>query len=265
MQTAASVHYLYDKSTGMELIACDGSELSYPLHNHVSVFTVGLVLRGAIVFTAGNVSRICEKDACFAVPPYLPHQMEAVQPYTLLTLCVPKTGRKDALSVQAGRLLAASDMVLTQTQTARLLDTLAHLDEAAPLRTAAPWVEQARAQLESCPEENVRIAEMARAFYVSPYHFIRSFKQAVGLTPHQFQVQNRVRKAQRFLQEQISSTQAALAAGFCDQSHFIRQFERQVGLTPTAYKNACRALPGPAKGRCPLDSCKPLKRLERNF
>ena len=75
------------------------------------------------------------------------------------------------------------------------------------------------------------IDEMARSSYISKYHFIRSFKKAVGLTPHQFQIQNRVRKAQQMLKYVDNITEVALTTVFCDQSHFIKQFERYVGLT----------------------------------
>ncbi len=64
------------------------------------------------------------------------------------------------------------------------------------------------------------------------YRFIRSFKAEVELTPHQFQIQNRIRKAQRLIHEADTITEVALTTGFCDQSHFIKQFEKQVGLSP---------------------------------
>ena len=77
---------------------------------------------------------------------------------------------------------------------------------------------------------------MAQNAFISKYHFIRSFKSEVGLTPHQFQVQNRIRKAQSLISEAETITEVALKTGFYDQSHFIRQFEKYVGLTPSAYK-----------------------------
>lgn len=239
-----SVQYLYDTSSGIEVVFCEGTTFSYPAHNHVSVFTGGIVLRGAVVFTAGGAARICKAGACFAVPPYIPHQIEARGPYTLLTVCVPKSRLRDdweALQAPLRRLLSVSGAALTRAQAVRLSEMLASFDTA-PAHRVPPWVEQARARLEQRPEEAVCVADMARAGYISPCHFIRCFRRYVGLTPHQFQMQNRVRMGQRLLRTQFSSTDAALAAGFCDQSHFIRQFKKQVGLTPTAYQRACRAL-----------------------
>lgn len=86
------------------------------------------------------------------------------------------------------------------------------------------------------------INEMAHSLYISKYHFIRRFKQIVGLTPHQFQIQNRVRKAQRMLNDIDSITEVALITGFCDQIHFIKQFEKYIELTPTVYKVSCRQM-----------------------
>ena len=74
------------------------------------------------------------------------------------------------------------------------------------------------------------------------HHFIRNFKQETGLTPHQFQLQNRIRKAQHLLSGSDTITEVAMTTGFCDQSHFIKQFEKIVGLTPSDYKLACNTL-----------------------
>lgn len=48
MRAEHPIRYLRDKSAGLELILCRDSSISYPLHNHASVFTVGLVLRGCV-------------------------------------------------------------------------------------------------------------------------------------------------------------------------------------------------------------------------
>lgn len=58
MQKINSVQYLYDRNADIELILCIDSAISYPLHNHVSVLTIGLVLCGAISLTVGDNSFI---------------------------------------------------------------------------------------------------------------------------------------------------------------------------------------------------------------
>jgi AraC-like DNA-binding protein len=91
-------------------------------------------------------------------------------------------------------------------------------------------------------ESDLDIREMADAGHASKYHFIRMFKRAVGLTPHRFQLQNRIRKAQRLIEDGMSLTDIAFVTGFFDQSHFIKCFKKTVGITPSEYKQACQRI-----------------------
>ena len=77
---------------------------------------------------------------------------------------------------------------------------------------------------------------MAADSNTSPFHLIRKFKKAFGLTPHQFQIQCKVRKAQKLLEEEKSVCEVTYDAGFCDQSHLDRCFQKVVGLTPKEYR-----------------------------
>ena len=85
-----SIHYIYHSNMGMELIFCENSTISYPTHNHVSVFTIDIVLDGSIVLTANNGIRIYEKNQTFIIYPYMPHSISAHSSYTLLSLCINK-------------------------------------------------------------------------------------------------------------------------------------------------------------------------------
>lgn len=247
MQKVNNIKYLYDRNADIELILCIDSTISYPLHNHVSVLTTGLVLCGSIFLTVGNNSYTCKKDSSFTILPYVPHTIEAKNPYSLLTLCINKNiinkDSKDEIKNNIRHLLAvACEVELTKIQTIQLLNCLDSLDNASLTYSVKPFIDSAKKQIECYPEIKLSIDEMAHSLYISKYHFIRSFKQAVGLTPHQFQIQNRVRKAQHMLNNIDSITEVALVTGFCDQSHFIKHFERYVGLTPAVYKISCKIL-----------------------
>lgn len=247
MQKVNSIQYLYDRNADIELILCVDSAISYPLHNHVSVLTISLVLCGSIFLTVGDNSYTCKKDSSFTILPYVPHTIEAKNPYSLLTLCINKNiinkCSKDEIKNNIRHLLAvACELELTEIQTIQLLNCLDSLDNSSLSYSIKPFIDSAKKQIECYPEMNLSIDEMAHSLYISKYHFIRSFKQAVGLTPHQFQIQNRVRKAQHMLSDIDSITEVALTTGFCDQSHFIKHFEKYVGLTPTVYKISCKIL-----------------------
>jgi AraC family transcriptional regulator len=84
--------------------------------------------------------------------------------------------------------------------------------------------------------EDVPLGALAAVAGLSPYHFARLFKQSTGLAPHQYLIQVRVDRAKGLLLgSEASITDAALQAGFCDQSHFAAHFKRIYGLTPKAF------------------------------
>ena len=55
--TINNIRYLYHAETGIELIFCNNSTISYPLHNHVSVLTIGIILDGFVILTTNKKSR----------------------------------------------------------------------------------------------------------------------------------------------------------------------------------------------------------------
>lgn len=81
--------------------------------------------------------------------------------------------------------------------------------------------------------QDVKLIEIAAIAQMSQYHFLRLFKQSMGVTPHQYILQCRIDKAKYLLQHsELSIADIAARVGFCDQSHFTRYFKRIVGVTP---------------------------------
>lgn len=244
MQKKNTIQYLFDQTSGIELILCINSAISYPLHNHVSVHTIGVVLCGSIVLTVGSHSFGYETGTSFVLFPYVPHAIEAQHPYSLLTLCINKKmlnqySKDDIINIVHHLLAANCAFDLSEIQEIHLFKSLDSLDKAYLPHPVEPWIDSVRRQIECHPEMRISLDEMAKALYLSKFQFIRSFKHSVGLTPHQFQIQNRIRKAQHLLIDNRNITEVALATGFCDQSHFIKHFKKYIGLTPTVYKESC--------------------------
>lgn len=247
------IRYLTCADRALEVIICTDSTLSYPLHNHISVFTIGLVIKGSLSVTIGQTSHLYCNGQTFIIPPYLPHSINAADSYTLLSLCIREElfcrcnydmQILKACVNKALRSVAVANKLSWQ-QLVQLTDCLDSLSGKAELfrhNTGDQFINNLKQRLERAPENKFSINDMAQATCTSKYHLIRCFKRAVGLTPHQFQLQNRIRKAQRLLSSADTITKAALTAGFCDQSHFIKHFEKYTGLTPTDYKNSCHRL-----------------------
>src|SRR5215467_4505684 len=71
---------------------------------------------------------------------------------------------------------------------------------------------------------------------LSPHHFARMFKQAMGVSPHQYILHRRIEQAKTLLLKQnVSLATIASELGCVDQSHFTRAFKRLVGMTPHAF------------------------------
>jgi AraC family transcriptional regulator len=87
-------------------------------------------------------------------------------------------------------------------------------------------------------DENVSLAELAGELRLSPFHFARLFKEATGFPPHEYQLQLRVRRAQKLLLQTPRRTVAEIACelGFADESHLRRHFKRIVGMTPGQFR-----------------------------
>lgn len=72
---------------------------------------------------------------------------------------------------------------------------------------------------------------------MSRYALVRRFKAEIGLPPHTYQTALRVQLAKRLIEAGARPVDAALRAGFTDQSHLNRHF-RRIGMTPAVYAKA---------------------------
>lgn len=108
-------------------------------------------------------------------------------------------------------------------------------------------VQRAVAYIHANISARLRLTDIAAAARMSPFHFSRTFRKALGSAPHRYVVQARVDHAKRLLEGNASLAEIADAAGFSDQSHMSRVFRRFTGQSPKQYR-ARRRLPG----RCPL-------------
>jgi transcriptional regulator GlxA family with amidase domain len=103
---------------------------------------------------------------------------------------------------------------------------------------SSPSVLKAIRRLDTAPEIPTSLAELAALSGVSRFQLLRGFARDVGTTPHAYLIQRRVRLVRRLLAASRSPVDAALLAGFADQSHMTRAFVRQFGITPGRYKAA---------------------------
>jgi AraC-like DNA-binding protein len=99
-------------------------------------------------------------------------------------------------------------------------------------------VRLAREFLEHHLDEQVHLTDIAQAAGLPVYRLFRAFNRDVGMTPHGFQRQARVRMAMDLIRAGRPLSEVAAATGFADQAHLTRGFRRVLGMTPGAYRMA---------------------------
>ena len=108
---------------------------------------------------------------------------------------------------------------------------------AAPTSREAKRVVEAIRFVEADAARPLQLKEMAAAAAMSKYHFLRVFRRLTGMTPHQYLISARLRRAALALASSRRPVlQIALDAGFGDLSTFNSRFRATFGLTPTQYR-----------------------------
>jgi AraC-like DNA-binding protein len=188
-------------------------------------------------------SRIREWRMIYFDPPLVAKELAGEGTGTLELVC-PVT--KDLLLARRfGRLFASltdceKDSVSVEENLLLLLVRTAHrygMARSACYRHA-PCLRGVLERLNAAPEIPVTLHELAELCGVSRFRLVRAFACATGVTPHAYLVQRRVELAKQLLARGRTPVQAALQAGFADQSHMTRAFVRQLGVTPSRYQAA---------------------------
>lgn len=202
-----SINTMYYRYNNIDWIYCLNSRQSYPIHTHTNHVTIGYIIDGMVSIICDGEEYVYHMGDFYYILPDTPHAIEPINStaYSMISMCI-SAGK---IPVEVGEI---------------------------------SYEKKLKQMILEAPEKGFLIADMAERIGISPYHMIRQFKAVCGLTPHQFQIQCRVRKAQRLLEEGKSVTEVAYAAGFCDQSHFDRCFHKIVRLTPSEYKQSIKRL-----------------------
>ena len=94
--------------------------------------------------------------------------------------------------------------------------------------------------IEANLSEKITLSDLAKVANLGKFYFIHSFKSYANMTPYDYVLQLRVKRAKKLLQSSdIPICDVALECGFGNQSHLAKHFRKKLGITPMNYrKNA---------------------------
>jgi AraC-like DNA-binding protein len=88
------------------------------------------------------------------------------------------------------------------------------------------------------------LQQIAAELDLSVSHFSRAFRISVGLPPHQWLIQRRVKAAKQLMSvRDLPLSEIAISAGFANQSHFTRVFSSTVGVSPAVWRREVLGAP----------------------
>jgi len=87
--------------------------------------------------------------------------------------------------------------------------------------------------------EDIALDDLAAAAGVSRFHFLRLFKNSLGITPHRFVMDQRLAAARKLLAETDQRlADVAASTGFSSQSHLSTTMRRRLGVTPKQWRRS---------------------------
>ncbi len=127
----------------------------------------------------------------------------------------------------------AAELVMT------VADALAKLEgsNVPATKTDRDAVRRARDCLAQSPEE-ATLSVLETVSGIDRWSLTRQFRAAFGTSPGRYRTMRRLDRVRGAIQSGTALAEAALAAGFADQSHMSRQFKRAYGLTPARWAAA---------------------------
>ena len=128
-------------------------------------------------------------------------------------------------------LLDSSGDVIGLVGTTRLLHNLDSLsDEYQPFTEVMAYIQKNIGA-------SIQLEELAKIMKLSISQFRKKFKLTFNLSPQEFILRTRLKRAARLLSEtEQPLIKIAIQCGYCDQSYFTKQFSDFYGNTPKQYR-----------------------------
>ena len=242
----------------LELLHATNITHDYPEHMHEE-FCIVLVLHGTEITTLQGTSYKAGAGTLFFINADEVHSSKSIRSEyrvlkihpaalrRLFALETPCFSRSVVNNASIFNMLLRLHLKLEQNasaleQQSQFLSTLGFLflrqskyDFSSPAKKELHCVDLIRDYLKAHYAENVSLAQLTSITNLNPFHLLRTFRNKVGVPPHEYQTQLRIAHARKLIRYGKSISEAAQETGFFDQSHLSRNFKRIVGVTPGHY------------------------------
>ncbi len=258
---------------GIGLLQAFYVEHTFPRHSH-DYYVICLVKQGFQSFTHQGTKHFTPPGGVILINPGAVHTGEAVDEKGFEMLCLyPTVAHMQAAVIEltgsyqtlpffrearvdspwAANSILALHNALAQESSAlecesRLTSTLTefikrcaniHLNEQR-LGRERKAIQQARHYIEERFAQGISLSELAAHVSFSPYYLLRVFRAEVGIPPHTYLENVRIRRAQRLIEAGTPLAEVAAEVGFSSQSHLTRRFKQIIGVTPGQYAQHLR-------------------------
>lgn len=171
---------------------------SFPLHIH-QCLCLGTITKGNVLFVCDNREIELKEGESYIITPNSPHAFTSISGniYSYLTISLKNKTFK----------------------TSNLTEYISH---------AVFFIENSDLSILS-------VDDVCRFVNVSKFHFTRAFKNEVGITPHQFILNQKIKKIRQGIVSQQSLSDLSLDYGFSDQSHLCNTFKKYMGVSPLQF------------------------------
>ena len=227
----------------IEFVVSENIDKCFDCHNQVGHYVISLVMQGEVTVYLESRKLVCHEGDSFTIPPYAVHSVCQGKDARLLSMCIGTAFAAETDSETAEVIVrellndAVGQDIFGEAQKEKLLPFAQAVfrgwDKGG--KEMDTGIKSLADRITSHPEYELPIETLAADIFVSKYYLIKKFKRIVGMTPHQFCIQNRIRKAQSLLDAEQVICGVAAEMGFYDQSHFDKAFQKIVGISPSEY------------------------------
>ncbi|MCX7710002.1 MAG: AraC family transcriptional regulator [Clostridia bacterium] len=235
---------------------------SFPVHTHEK-YCIGVLEKGRASFTHKNKTVCLQGNSIYFINPGEAHQIKPIDAlgFSHIVFCFGMDfikkyfAEKEVLFFTAETIESqqisdrfidfASQKLRSQSQYDREYELIELLSliypysisahKEVPAQNSTEHIFRVCDYIQTHPGGILSLDKLSQIACLSRFHFCRLFKAVVGVSPYDYQIQTRIKKARGLLIERKPIADIAMELGFADQSHFSRFFKRNTGVTPAGF------------------------------